>query len=100
MGRLRRVLTVLISAAVALSQVGCSNSSSLETFNAADSGKTVYAVPGEELNVELFSSGSDECGVPAVSTPSIQFLTSSFIGPQTLGGANELFKFEALTLGG
>ncbi len=70
-----------------------------KTFTMTDSGGSVSANLGEELDIELSSIGPSSYGDPVVSSSSVQYLSVSVVPPYTPGGPTQLFTFKAAAVG-
>ena len=65
----------------------------------ADSGKTVSASVGQELDITLHTIGPGQYGTPSVSSAAVRFSKVSFPMGQNPGGPTQLFQFEAVAHG-
>jgi len=74
-------------------------SSGPKTFTMTDSGGSVSAKLGEELDIKLSSVGPSSYGDPVVSSSSVQYLSVSVVSPYTPGGPTQLFAFKAAAVG-
>jgi hypothetical protein len=74
-------------------------SSGPKTFTLNDSGGSVSAKLGEELDIKLSSIGPSSYGDPVVSSSSVQYLSVSVVPPYTPGGPTQLFTFKAAAVG-
>jgi hypothetical protein len=70
-----------------------------KTFTMTDSGGSVSAKLGDELDVKLSSIGPSSYGDPVVSSSSVQYLNVSVVPPYGPGGPTQLFTFKAAAVG-
>ena len=93
-------LVAAVGAALfAVSCAGVAGPRSAISLNNADSGRTIGALAGDELEITLQTIGPGEYGSPVLSSGSIRFLGESSPGPQNPGGLRQLFRFEAVSTG-
>ncbi len=83
-----------------LSALGC-GSRQIQTISLgnADSGRTVVATIGDQVEVTLQTIGPGQYGEPSVSSRAALFLGESSVGPPIPAGPTQLFRFEALAPG-
>jgi len=83
--------------------VACSGTDGTDTtpipISGANSGNTVTAAVGQELDVTLQTIGPGEYGTPSLSSPAIRFLAVSYPPPPNPGGPRQLFRFLAVSAG-
>jgi hypothetical protein len=83
--------------------VACSGTDGSDTtpivLSGANSGSTVTAAVGQELDVTLQTIGPGEYGTPSLSSPAIRFLDVSYPPQQNPGGPRQLFRFGAVSAG-
>jgi hypothetical protein len=65
----------------------------------AQSGESVSAALGEEIDVKLQTIGPGEYETPVTSSPSVKFVSVSYVSPANPGGPTQLFHFEAVGVG-
>ncbi len=83
-----------------LSALGC-GSRQIQTISLgnADSGRTVVASIGDQVEVTLQTIGPGQYGDPTVSSHAALFLGESPVNPPIPAGATQLFRFEAIAPG-
>jgi hypothetical protein len=103
--RCRRVNTLVLVLAVSNAlAVACGGTPTSSTANPidlsnVDSGKTVSAVVGQEIDVTLQTIGPGSYGAPQISSSALRFLAVSLTGAPNPGGPRQLFRFESVTQG-
>ncbi len=89
-----------LAAALATLMVGsCGSSRTRFDLENGDSGRTVLARAGDEIDVTLQTIGPGRYGSPSVSSSAVLFLGSSQAGEPNPGGPRQLYRFEAAAAG-
>jgi hypothetical protein len=70
-----------------------------KTLTVTDSGQSVSANLGDELDVKVWSIGPSSYGDPVISSAAVQFLSVAVVPPYTPGGPTQLFSFRAAGVG-
>ncbi len=97
---MRSRLVVAFVCGVGLATFGCgSRQSQTISLGNADSGRTVVAAVGDQVEVTLQTIGPGQYGDPSVSSHAALFLGESPVSPPIPAGATQLFRFEALAPG-
>jgi len=65
----------------------------------ADTGRTITVPVASEVDVTLQTIGPAEYGNPQLSSPSVRFLSVSYVTPPVPAGPTQLFRFEAAAQG-
>ena len=77
---------------------GCSHER-LITLTNSDSGRSVAAAVGDEIDVTLQTIGPGQYGIPTLSSKSVRFLGVSLTGSPNPGGPRQLLRFKATAAG-
>jgi len=106
MSHLSRLLTALLTA---LALAGCASAgvvsqltrtpAAVMNFTAADTGRTVSAPIGSEVDITLQTIGPGQYSTPQLSSSSIQLVTTSQVTPVVPAGPTQLFRFAVLSAG-
>ena len=83
----------------ALPGLGCHSSGDRIRLSNSDSGRSVAAAVGDEIDITLQTIGPGQFGSPVLSSSSVRFLGESSPYAPNPGGARQLFRFEAAASG-
>jgi hypothetical protein len=69
------------------------------SLSIADTGRTVAAPVGGEIDIKLQTIGPGQYATPKLSSPAVRFQTMSYVSPPVPAGPTQLFRFEVVAPG-
>ena len=100
-GRLCRFFLGVFTLALFLFVCSCATHKEIQSLSlsGADSGSTIQAVIGQDIDIKLQTIGPGQYETPAISSSSVQFLSSEFVLPAIPAGPTQLYRFRAVRCG-